>query len=149
MTKSLNIRRLRGSAALLCLAIGGTALIAPTVSLAHHAFAAEYDGDRPIALEGVVERVRFVNPHSWLYLNVTGADGAVTKWALEFGSPNSLTNAGLSKDDVKPGSKVKIKGFRAKSVLPIGYCSTLTLPDGRSVKTGGAGDAPGTAGSAN
>jgi hypothetical protein len=146
MTKSLNIRRLRSSAfALLGLAIGSAVLVTPTASLAHHAFAAEYDGDKPIALEGVVERVRFVNPHSWLYLNVKGSDGAVTKWALEFGSPNSLANAGLSKDDVKPGSKVKIKGFRAKSVMPIGYCSTLTLADGRSVKTGGAGDAPGTA----
>jgi hypothetical protein len=149
MTRSLKIRRLRSATGLLCIAIGSATLLAPTVSLAHHAFAAEYDGDKPIALEGVVERVRFVNPHSWLYINVTGADGKVTKWALEFGSPNSLTNAGLSKDDVKPGSRVKIKGFGSKGVLPIGYCSVLTLPDGRSVKTGGAGDAPGTANSAN
>lgn len=114
----------------------------PVVSLAHHAFAAEYDADKPLVLEGSVQRVRFVNPHSWLYLDVTGADGKVTTWGLEFGSPNSLANAGLSKDDVKPGTKLKVNGFRGKTANPVGYASTVTFPNGKVVKTGGAGDAP-------
>lgn len=120
----------------------------PSMSSAHHAFAAEYDADKPINLEGVVQRVRFVNPHSWLYLDVTGSDGTVTTWGLEFGSPNALANAGLSKEDVKPGVKLKVEGFRGKSANPVGYASTVTFPNGRSVKTGGAGDAPAAAAAA-
>lgn len=143
LLKSVNIHRPRGGLALLLsAAIGSAILVTPAVSIAHHAFAAEYDANRPLVLEGVVQRVRWVNPHSWLYLDVTGADGTVTTWGLEFGSPNSLASAGLSKDDVKPGSRVKVTGFRGKSAAPVGYCSVLSLPDGRSVKTGGAGDAP-------
>jgi hypothetical protein len=114
----------------------------PAVSSAHHAFAAEYDADKPIKLEGTVQKVRFVNPHSWLYLDVANADGSVTTWGLEFGSPNALANAGLSKEDVKPGTKLKIDGYRGKTANPVGYASTVTFPDGRTVKTGGAGDAP-------
>lgn len=145
-----NIRRLRGVAPALALAAMAAALIhAPEIAHAHHAFAAEYDADKPLELNGVVQRVRFVNPHSWLYLDVTGADGTVTTWGLEFGSPNSLANAGLSRDDVKPGTKVRINGFRGKSTAPVGYASTLTLPDGRSVRTGGAGDAPAASASGN
>lgn len=118
------------------------AAVSPTLSSAHHAFAAEFDADRPVEVQGVVKRVRFVNPHSWIYIDVTGPDGKVTTWGFEFGSPNSLANAGLSKEDIKPGTKVKINGFRGKSAQPVGYSSVLTLEDGRSVKTGGAGDAP-------
>lgn len=121
------------------------AILSPSITSAHHAFAAEFDADKPIELTGVVQRVRFVNPHSWIYIDVTGADGKVTTWGLEFGSPNSLANAGLTKEDVKPGTKVKINGFRGKSAQPVGYSSVLTLADGRSVKTGGAGDAPAAA----
>lgn len=142
MSTLMTIRRQPSRVALLFVA---AILVAPTMSMAHHAFAAEYDGDKPLEVTGVVNRIRFTNPHSWLYLDVTGADGAVTTWGFEFGSPNALAGAGLSRDDIKPGTKVRINGFRAKAAGPIGYAAKLTLPDGRSVKTGGAGDAPGTA----
>lgn len=142
MPSSLQDFHSRGRGALLSLVLVAGAFALPTVSVAHHAFAAEFDSDKPLELEGVIQRIRWVNPHSWLYLDVTGPDGKVTTWGLEFGTPNALANAGLSKEDVKVGTKVKIKGFRAKSAGNIGYSSVLTLPDGRSVKTGGAGDAP-------
>lgn len=149
MSIFVNTRPLRRLAApLLSAAIGLGVLVIPVVSVAHHSFSAEYDGNKPLALEGTVEKIRFVNPHSWLYLNVTGADGKVTTWELEFGTPNALANAGLSKQDIKPGARVKVTGFRSKNGGPSGYSSVLTLPDGRTVKTGGAGDAPGTAGAA-
>jgi len=149
MSKSMKFRRLRGRADLrLSASIACAVLAVPSVSLAHHAFAAEYDGDRPLELQGVVQKVRWVNPHSWLYLDVTGPDGQVTTWQLEFGTPNALANAGLGKDDLKAGQRVAIKGFRSKTPGPFGYSSVLTLPDGRSVKTGGAGDAPGATGTA-
>ncbi len=133
--------RSRHTLSVLVLAAGIGLFAAPPLP-AHHAFAAEFDSDKPVQVEGVVTRVRWVNPHSWLYLDVTGPDGKVTNWGFEFGTPNALARAGLSKEDVQAGVKVTISGFLAKNGGPYGYSVILTLPDGRSVRTGGAGDAP-------
>lgn len=109
----------------------------------HHAFAAEFDADKPIDLDGVVTKARWVNPHSWLYFDVKGADGAVVNWGVEFGAPNQLAGAGLTKQDLQPGTPIHIKGYRSKNGGPFGYSVTLTLGDGRSFQTGGAQNAPG------
>jgi len=109
---------------------------------AHHAFAAEFDADKALDLKGVVSRVRWVNPHSWLYFDVKNADGTTTTWGVEFGTPNSLAGKGLTKEDVKPGTDVHIKGYRAKNGGPYGYSVTMTLKDGRTFQTGGAQDSP-------
>jgi hypothetical protein len=109
---------------------------------AHHAFAAEFDADKPIDLKGTVTKVKWVNPHSWLYFDVTDAKGTVTNWGVEFGAPNQLAKIGLTKADVAPGTQVHIRGFLAKNGGPYGYSVIVTLPDGRKFQTGGAGDAP-------
>jgi len=109
---------------------------------AHHAFSAEFDADKPIELAGTVTKIKWVNPHSWLYFDVKSADGAVTNWGVEFGAPNQLSRIGLTKTDVTPGTQVRIKGYLAKNGGPFGYSVMITLPDGRSFKTGGAQDAP-------
>lgn len=114
---------------------------APTI--AHHAFAAEFDADLPIDLQGTVTKLKWVNPHSWLYFDVKADDGTVTNWGVEFGAPNQLTNLGLKKTDVAVGSLVHIKGYRSKNGGPYGYSVTATLADGRTFKTGGAQDSPG------
>jgi hypothetical protein len=111
---------------------------------AHHAFAAEFDAAKPLDLIGVVTRARWVNPHSWLHFDVRNPDGTFTSWAVEFGTPNSLANKGLTKEDVKPGTEVHIKGYRSKNGGPYGYSVTLVLKDGRSFQTGGAQDSPAT-----
>jgi hypothetical protein len=111
-------------------------------STAHHAFAAEFDADQPLELKGVVTKVRWVNPHSWLYFDVKDADGKVTNWGVEFGAPNQLAKIGLTKADVAPGTEVSIKGYRAKNGGPYGYSVTVTFADGRTFQTGGAQDAP-------
>ncbi len=134
-------RSTAGLAALAALALVG----ASSASHAHHAFAAEFDADRPLEVKGVVTKFKLVNPHSWLYFDVTNADGTVTNWGVEFGTPNQLANLGLTKEDIKPGSEIRIKGFRAKNGGPFGYSQTVTLADGRSFKTGGAADAPANA----
>ena len=109
---------------------------------AHHAFAAEFDSKKPVTVEGVVTKARFVNPHSWIYLDVKNRDGSVTNWGFEFGTPSTLRNNGLSKDAVSPGTAIKIDGFRAKNGGPYGYSTILTLAGGRKVQTGSAPDAP-------
>lgn len=110
---------------------------------AHHAFAAEFDADKPLELKGVVTKFRLVNPHSWLYLDVKEADGTITNWGVEFGTPNALAQRGLTKADLAPGTEVLVKGYRAKNGGPYGYAVSTTLADGRSFQTGGAQDSPG------
>jgi hypothetical protein len=111
-------------------------------STAHHAFSAEFDADQPIDLKGAVTKVKWVNPHSWLYFDVKTPEGTVTNWGVEFGAPNQLAKIGLTKTDVAIGTEVHIKGFRAKNGGPYGYSVTVTFADGRTFKTGGAQDAP-------
>jgi hypothetical protein len=121
---------------------GGASVTIATRSAAHHAFAAEFDAAKPVTVQGTISKVRFVNPHSWLYLDVKDRAGNVVNWGFEFGTPNSLKVKGLGKDDVRPGSPIRVEGFRAKNGGAFGYAQTLTLGDGRRVQTGSAPDAP-------
>jgi hypothetical protein len=103
---------------------------------AHHAFAAEFDANKPVTLVGTLTKVAWVNPHGWIYVDVKGKDGQVTSWSIEFGSPNALLRRGLRKADFPPGMTVTVKGYLAKSGKPIANASTVTLPDGRSLFAG-------------
>lgn len=125
----------------------GAAAVSLDVSLAaHHSFAAEFDGNKPVTLEGTLTKVEWVNPHGWIYVDVAGKDGKVTNWAIEFGSPNALIRRGLRKADFPPGIKVTVKGYLAKSGKPVANASSVTLPDGRSLFAGSSNnpDAPAT-----
>jgi hypothetical protein len=108
---------------------------------AHHAFAAEFDANQPVELQGRVTRVKWVNPHSWLYLDVADPSGAVTEWAVEFGGPYALLQKGLRKTDFPLGSAVTVNGFLAKSGKPVANASKVLLPDGRDFYTA-ADDSP-------
>jgi hypothetical protein len=110
----------------------------PAPVLAHHAFAAEFDGDKPINLVGTVTKVRWVNPHSWLYFDVKAADGTLINWGVELASPNALSSHGLSKADLLPGAQIHVKGFLSKSGENFGYAVTIGLADGRVIEAGGA-----------
>jgi hypothetical protein len=109
---------------------------------AHHAFSAEFDAEQPITIKGVVTKFELVNPHSWLYLDVKQADGSVANWGFEFGAPFNLKEKGITKKTLTPNTEVSIQGFKAKNGKNFGYAVTTTFADGRSVKTGGAQDAP-------
>ena len=125
----------------------GIALVAGLVTAggsarAHHAFAAEYDAAQPLESTGTVTKVKWVNPHSWLYLDVKGPDGSVTNWGFEFGAPLSLQQKGLDRHALPAGTVVTVHGFKSKSGEAYGYASTVTLPDGRTIQVGGAADQP-------
>ena len=129
------------TASLKYLAAFGLAALAVPAG-AHHAFAAEFDAAQPIELKGTITKAKWVNPHSWLFFDVKGADGKVTNWGVEFGAPNALANKGLAKSDLKLGDEVNIKGYRSKNGEAFGYSVFVTLADGRTFQTGGAQDAP-------
>ena len=109
---------------------------APAKLLAHHSFAAEYDGNKSVKLKGTLTKVEWVNPHGWIYVDVPGKDGKTVNWAVEFGSPNALLRRGLRKADFPPGIEVTVDGFLSKDGSPTVNASGVTLPDGRSLYTG-------------
>lgn len=122
--------------------LAAAALALSTQSAAHHSFSSEFDATRPVTVEGRITKVRIVNPHAWLYLDVTGADGKMTNWGFEFGSPIVLNTKGLHRADLPVGSKIKISGFRSRNTGPYGYAQTAELGDGRTFSIGSAPDAP-------
>ena len=114
----------------------------PSTVLAHHAFAAEFDGTKPIEIKGVVTKVTLTNPHSWVYLEAKDSSGKVVNWGFEFGAPFALQQKGLTRTTVAIGTEVTLKGFLSKNGQAFAYSTHITLPDGRVIQTGGAPDAP-------
>jgi hypothetical protein len=113
-------------------------------SWAHHSFAAEFDDTKPIKLRGKVTKVEFINPHSWIYIDVKGADGTVVHWAIEGGSPNALYRHGFTRDSLPVGTEIIVTGYRSKDGTNRGVGKDLTFTDGKRLFMGGS--APGADG---
>lgn len=128
--------------ATLVLTVAGILLLAALPARAHHSFAAEFDIDKPIKLQGVLTRMDWVNPHGWIYIDVKEADGKVVNWAIEAGGPTALLRRGLRKTDFPIGSEVLVDGYRAKSGAPKANGRTVTFKDGRNFFLG-ASETPG------
>jgi hypothetical protein len=124
----------------LMIAVAAGLLCAGIPLAAHHSFAAEYDGTKPITLKGKVNRMEWVNPHSWVYVDVTDASGKVTTWACETAPPNGLYRQGWRKDSLKAGDEVTIEGFLAKDGTPTMNARSVTMADGRRMFAGSSGD---------
>jgi len=139
MSKNRRISQL--TALVLAVAAGAASLTYKQDLQAHHAFSAEFDGDRPVLLEGKITRLQWTNPHSWLYLDVEGDDGAVTNWAVEFGAPYALIQKGLRRTDFEIGSEVIVDGYLAKNGRPVANASSVRLPNGKDFFTA-AEDSP-------
>ncbi len=116
--------------------IAAAACMAAIPALAHHSFAAEFDGKKSIKLEGTITKVEWTNPHIWMYLDVKDDSGNVVKWQCEGGAPNTLTRAGWSKDSLKVGDQVSLDGWLAKDGSKTCNTRSVKMPDGKSVFAG-------------
>lgn len=111
---------------------------------AHHAFSAEFDQSKPIKIEGKVTKMEWINPHSWIYIDVVGEGGKTTNWAIELGAPNALIRRGWRKDAVPVGIDLVINGYLAKNGKSIANGRTVKFKDGRELFVGSSGTgAPG------
>jgi hypothetical protein len=119
------------------IAVGVLRLTTPAV--AHHAFSAEFDAKRPVKLEGVVTRVEWINPHSWIHLDVKKSDGTLEKWMIEAGAPNALVRRGFTKDSLPVGTRIVVDGYRAKDGAARANGRDLTFPDGKKLFMGSSG----------
>src|ERR1700733_10969003 len=120
------------------LACSGLLLVA-VPAWAHHAFAAEFDAKRPVHLEGVLTEVELINPHSWIHVDVVGADGKVTSWMVEAGSPNVLLRRGFTKTTVTPGTAVVVEGYQSKDGSTRANGRDISLPNGQKLFLGSQG----------
>ena len=106
---------------------------------AHHAFAAEYDGTKPIKLRGTVIMMEWINPHSWIHIEVKNSDGTISKWMIEAGAPNSLIRRGWNKNSLLPGTEILVEGFQAKDGELRANGRDVTFGDGRKMFVGSSG----------
>ena len=119
--------------------VASAALLLAAVPLfAHHSFSAEFDQKKQVSLEGKVVMMEWVNPHSWLHIDVTTPDGKVERWKIEGGSPSVLFRKGWNRDSLPAGTKVKVIGFQAKDGSLRASSRDLQFPDGRKMDLGGS-----------
>ena len=118
---------------------GAFLLCGAASAAAHHSFAAEFDSNQPIQLRGTVAKVEWINPHTWIHIDVKKADGSVERWMIEGGTPNTLLRRGLTRTTLPQGTEILVDGYRAKNGTNRANGRDLTLADGRKLFMGSSG----------
>ena len=108
-------------------------------AFAHHAFSAEFDASKPIQLRGTVAKVEWINPHTWIHIDVKAPDGTITRWMIEGGTPNTLLRRGLTRASLPEGTEILVDGYRAKNGTNRANGRDLTFADGRRLFMGSSG----------
>ena len=120
--------------------LAGLGVIGATMPVSgHHAFAAEFDATRPIKLRGTVAKMEWINPHTWIHLDVKTPGGKVERWMIEGGPPNALFRRGFTRDSLPTGVEILVEGFRAKDGSLRGNGRDLMFADGRRLFLGSSG----------
>ena len=109
-------------------------------ALAHHSFSAEFDRNKQVTLEGKVVEMEWVNPHSWLVIDVAKPDGTTDRWRIEGGSPSVLLRLGWNRNSLPPGTKIKVVAYQAKDGALRASSQSIEFPDGRKIGMGGSGE---------
>src|SRR2546422_3662024 len=132
---------MRGKLPVLVAVIGLLVAAVPAVVpvWAHHAFAAEFDGNKQVTLRGTITRMEWINPHAWLHMNVKGTDGKTVNWAIELGPPNSLIKRGWKKTSVPAGVEILVVGYQSKDGANRANGRDITLSDGTKLFAGSSG----------
>src|SRR5271169_2345704 len=121
--------------------LNGAVLLAATLpAWAHHSFASEFDVSKPVKLQGKVTQMEWINPHSWIHIDVKNSDGTVTSWMIEGGSPNALLRRGFTKHSLEPGSQIIVEGYQAKDGANRANGRDLTFSDGRKLFLGASAE---------
>jgi len=107
--------------------------------MAHHSFAAEFDAKKPVKLRGTVTKMEWINPHSWIHIDVKTPDGKVEQWMVEGGAPNALLRRGWNKNSLLPGTEILVEGFQAKDGALRANGRDITFPDGKKLFVGSSG----------
>ena len=123
----------------------GVVVLAAAPAWAHHAFAAEFDAEKPIKYKGTVTKMEWINPHAWIHIDVKGEDGKVTSWMIEAAAPNSLLRRGFTKESLLAGTEIVVEGFQAKDGSNRANGSVITFTDGRKLFVGAPANDPGAA----
>lgn len=120
--------------------VAAIALAAALPAVAHHSFAAEFDGTKAVRLRGTLTKMEWTNPHSYFYIDVKDEKGNVVSWGCEAASPGALSRRGFKRGDIKLGDMLIVDGYLAKDHSHLIDARRVTLPDGRIVSGGSAGD---------
>ena len=107
--------------------------------MAHHSFAAEFDAKKPVKLRGTVTKMEWINPHSWIHIDVKTPDGKVEQWMVEGGAPNALLRRGWTKKSLPEGTEILVEGFQAKDGANRANGRDITFPDGKKLFVGSSG----------
>jgi hypothetical protein len=107
--------------------------VLPLAAAAHHSFAQEFDADKVVHLEGTVVKFAWVNPHSWIYMDVLKPDGTVEHWKIEGGAPSLLLRRGWNRNSVTPGTKIVVNAYQARDGATRASARDILFPDGRTL----------------